>query len=189
VKLLRCKRTVIAGIALVLVCAAPATALLPFSIVKDPWNEVILLKQLAQLKQQLQDARLQLQIAEDNIRKIGPGGWGSTAQDVAALNANLSSVGRAVSSSDPKNLEALTAATQLQQINGEITDLRYDQALSDGSVGQMQATESGNRLQSLAIGQMQKQRQLLLSNTVQTEADEQQATVELSGPSALDGSL
>lgn len=182
-KHLRVKRLVLIGSIAALACTARAAAFV--QVVYDPWNKVVLLNQLTQLKQQLQDIQQQLQIAEANIRNFNAAGWGSTIQDVSQVDAQLSGVGRTVSNNDPGNLQAATASAQLQQIGGEESDLRYAQSLSEGASGQMEATEAGNRLQSLAIGQIQKEHELLLSNVVQTESDNERAAANESEPSAL----
>ena len=177
----------LAALALAAVTALPAAAqLFPgVTIVNDPLNKLVLLQQLQQLEQELQ-------IAEANIKNIGSGGWGSTIQNVSQVNSQLSNVGTTVSNNDPKNFAISTAATQLQQIPGEDADLRVAQQLSDQAVGQVQVTAAGNRMQSLAIGQLQEQRQLMLSNILQTETWEQQDTAEQTNPAALhalDGKL
>jgi hypothetical protein len=53
----------------------------------------------------------------------------------------------------------------------------------------VQVTAAGNRLESLAVGQMQEQRELQLSNVIQTQQDYQQTTTALWGPSMLSGRL
>ena len=174
-------------VVLVAVSMLPALAqLFPgVTIVNDPINKLVLLQQLQQLEQELQ-------IAEANIKNIGSGGWGSTIQNVSALTSQLSNVGTAVSVNDPKNFAVSTASTQLQQIPGEEADLSLAQQLSDSAVGQVQVTAAGNRLQSLAIGQLQEQRELMLSNVLQTESYEQQLTVDQTNAAeahALDGKL
>lgn len=184
---LRSRVLVGAVVALAVVSALPAAAqLFPgVTIVNDPINKVVLLQQLTQLEQELQ-------IAEANIKNIGSGGWGSTIQNVSTINSQLTSVGTTISTNDPRNVAVSTATTQLQQIPSEESDLAVAQQLSDGAVGQVQVTAAGNRLQSLAIGQMQEQRELMLSNIVQNETYEQQATADQTNPTelhALDGKL
>ena len=178
------RRVAIIGAAVALGCAAPALAqLFPgVTIVNDPFNKVVLVQQLTQLEQQLQ-------IAEANIKNIGSGGWGSTIQDVSQIDGELSSGGQTAGHMDPQSLRARTAAMQLQQLPGEESDLRYAQTLSDGAGGQLQATQASTRLQSITVGQMQKERELLLANTLQTEGDYQQTVVDLWAPSVLDGRL
>lgn len=182
-RFLRRRRVAIIGAAIAVACAAPAVAFLPgVTIVNDPINKIVLVQQLAQLEQQLQ-------IAEANIKNIGSGSWGSTIQDVSQIGSELSRGGQSVGFSNSPSLRAQTAEMQLQQLPGEEADLSYAQTLSDGSVGQLQATQAATRLQSLSVGQLQKERELFLSNVLQTEGDYQQTATDLWAPSVLDGRL
>lgn len=81
---------------------------------------------------------------------------------------------------------------QLQQIPTQISDLSYAQQLSDQAGGEVQATAAGNRLQSLTIGQLQEDNELMASSVLQTEAYQQQATADQTNTAALhalDGKL
>lgn len=182
------KRLLLIAILGITIAAGPPTAaqVLPGPvIVNDPINKVVLIQQLQQLEQQLQ-------IAEANIKNIGAGGWGSTVQDVQQVNSELSGLGNTVSGIGPRSVPAQTAVMQMQQMPSQESDLTYAQQLSDEASGQVQVTAAGNRLQSLAIGQMQEARQLMLSNVLQTEAYEQQDTAAQTNPAeanALDGKL
>lgn len=174
----------IAGTLIALLLAIPAAAqLFPgVTIVNDPINKVVLLQQLTQLEQQLQ-------IAQANIKNVGTGGWGNTIQNVSQVNGILTSASRTIGSTGSPSLPTTTAQTQLQQIPGEEANLQAAQGLSDEAAGQVQVTAAGNRLESLAIGQMQEQRELQLSNVIQTQQDFQQTTTALWGPSMLSGRL
>jgi hypothetical protein len=182
----RCPKrvTLIAGTLIGLLLAVPAAAqLFPgVTIVNDPLNKVVLLQQLTQLEQQLQ-------IAQANIKNVGTGGWGNSVQNVSQVNGMLTSASRTISNTGSQSLPVTTAQTQLQQVPGEEANLQAAQALSDGAAGQVQVTAAGNRLESLAVGQMQEQRELQLSNVIQTQQDYQQTTTALWGPSMLSGRL
>lgn len=181
------RRFLIVVAVLAFASAVPAAAqLFPgVVLVNDPLNKIVLLDQLTQLEQELQ-------IAEANIKNIGSGGWGSVIQNVSQMSGELSTIGATVSSINPGNVAVRTAATQLRQIPLEQSDLTYAQTLSDQAAGQLQATAAGNRLQSLAVGELQEERELTLSSILQNESYQQQATADQTNPvelHALDGRL
>lgn len=154
------------------------------TIVNDPLNKVVLLQQLTQLEQELQ-------IAQANIKNTA-GGWGGSIQSVSQVDSQLSTIGATLKVNNSANVNVSTAVTQLQQIPSEVANLSAAQQLSDAAVGQVQMTAASNRLQSLSVGQLEEQRELMLSNVVQTESYEQQLTLDQTNPAeahALDGSL
>lgn len=181
------RRLAIAALVIAATVGIPAAAqVLPGPvIVNDPLNKVVLLQQLQQLEQEVQ-------VADASVKNISGGGWGSTVQDVGQINSQISGIGRTVSANDPQNATVSTAAAQLQQIQTEESDLIYAQQLSDQAAGQLQGIAAGNRLQSLTIGQLQQERELMLSSVLQTETYEQQATADqmnLAELHSLDGKL
>lgn len=167
-------RRLLTAFAALCVAIAPGAQAEAQLIVHDPINGVTLIDQKINQMKQIAN---QIQQLRNELRNLTPysTSWSDVIAQVAALRAKIV---RSAPTIDNAN-------AQLAQMSDELSTLHELQAMSNGSQGALQVSQTTNSLLATLITQVQKQRALTINAIEEEEQNRKDAYAALYGPSRL----